>query len=109
MALRQVHEVINRGFNNGRVSEDQVFKWHKAVLMIRKQNSIVVEYLTVPQLALLLQCVLLGLVTIFLAITASWDTKVHTQKFALCISIWLLARLFIKAAIAEKITDQVRY
>ena len=92
----------------GNVSEERIKSWRRLVLSIRKQTDKVSDCVSTPQLALLLQSILVGTMAIFIALMNGFGTdSAGIMPSCLSIFIWALGRLFHKASLAEDITTEV--
>ena len=68
----------------------------------------VADYLSMPQLSLLLQSIVLGTVAVFIAFMNGLGTDSAGIKPAcLSIFVWLMTRLFCKTCMAERVTTEV--
>lgn len=97
-------------FKTQDASEVQVKSWGSLLLSIRRQARSVSDYLALPELALLLQCMLLGTIALF-AITMNGfgDTVVQTRLACALVATWLLVKLYFKAYMADRVVAAVSY
>ena len=66
------------------------------------------DCISMPQLFLLLQSLLLGTTAIFVALMNGYGTdSTGIQRASLDLFVWVLVRLFLKAQLAEQITAEV--
>ena len=104
----QVREQMLLDINAGNSSEKRLDAWRGLILSIRKQTEMASDYMSYPQLSLLLQSILLGTVAIFIVLAGAFGSMAGIWEYCLSTFLWLLVRLFCKAWFAEQITAEVR-
>ena len=101
----QVRQQILMDIDGGHVSEERIRTWRRIILSIREQADRVSDYVSTPQLCLLLQSLLLGTMAIFVTIMNSYGADpAGIRPMSLGLFVGVVARLFVKADMAEKIT-----
>ena len=95
-------------FTSGNIPEYKVQCWRRLVNSIRKQTWAASDYLAMQELLILLFTILFGTVSVFMAAVNGYEDEVlQTRKVNVFSVAWLLGRLFVKAYVAERVTDAV--
>ena len=92
------------------VSEDQGKSWGRLVVSIRQTALALSDYLALPELARLLQTILLGTIVTFIAVVNGFgDALFPTRLVCFLVVACLSSKLFCKAYMAERITAAVSW
>ena len=103
----QVRQQILMDIDGGHVSEERIRTWRRIILSIREQADRVSDYVSTPQLCLLLQSLLVGSMAIFTALMNSYGgDPAGIRPMCLGLFVGVVARLFVKACMAERITAE---
>ena len=99
---------MRRALKDSNLSCVQIKTWRKLLVAIRKQASMVSNYLSLPELAFLLQCILQGTACVFLTLTNAYGGSMGGINIThLSYLGWFAWKLCCKSIAAEAVTYAV--